>query len=88
MKLTDLPYAYTYHYRGGSFVEDREGAFQGVIVSVFSSEDKLLGQVTSANVLKDRGKTGFELPNAWQEHVFEVPLGNLPPGVQIRPHRQ
>ena len=83
MKPMDLPYAYTYHYRGGNFVEEREGAFVGVVVDVFSPEDKLIGQVASANVLKDRGKTAFELPNAWMEHSSEVP-----PEVQARPNRR
>ena len=83
MKPMDLPYAYTYHYRGGNFVEEREGAFVGVVVDVFSPEDRLIGQVASANVLKDRGKTVFELPNAWMEHSSEVP-----PEVQARPNRR
>lgn len=86
MKSTDLPFAYTYRFRGGNFVEDRDGAFMGAIISVFSPEDKLLGQVTSAPALKERGKTSFELPKSWEEHSFEVPAGMQPP-VFVRPRR-
>lgn len=69
MKTEELPYAsnYMYNYRSGSSYMVREGTFLGVVVSVFSSDDKLIGQVTSVNMLKDRGKTAFELPSTWQE---------------------
>lgn len=89
MKLTDLPFAYTYRYRGGNFVEDREGAFVGVVISVFSTEDKLLGQVSSATALKDKGKTAFELPKNWEDHVWDTMPQNNPGGTTgIRPRRR
>ncbi|MFZ4395310.1 MAG: hypothetical protein ACOYOU_06740 [Kiritimatiellia bacterium] len=69
MKTEELPYAsnYVYNNRSGSSHMIREGTFLGVVVSVFSSDDKMIGQVTSVNMLKERGKTAFELPIAWQE---------------------
>ena len=37
----------------------------GVIVSVFSAENKLLAQVTNTPLLKDRGKTSFQVSQFW-----------------------
>ena len=42
-----------------------------VIVSVFSAEDKLLAQVASSSAVKDRGRTTFDLPSAWLDHILE-----------------
>lgn len=68
MKPADLPYAYTVHFRNYSVSEDREGNFVGVVVSVFSADDKLLGQAMSNATLKDKGKAAFDLPPEWLEH--------------------
>ena len=87
MKPADLAFAYTYHYRGASTTEEREGAFLGVIVSVFSPDDKLLGQVTSANTLKDRGRSAFEVPAFWLERDDGAPM-NQPAGIPPRRFRQ
>jgi len=76
MKPAELPYASTSYrmFRGGDtvIVGGREGAFVGVVVSAFASDDKLLAQVTSFPTLKDKGRTTFEAPSQWQDHGIEV----------------
>ncbi|MEI6210051.1 MAG: hypothetical protein WCR06_00355 [bacterium] len=64
-KAIDLPSAALSRRRGKA--EDRESAFVAVVVSVFSSDDRLIGQVASTPALKDKGKTVFELPARWME---------------------
>lgn len=83
-KPMDLPYASSYRYRGGRYVEDRDGTGAGVIVSVFSPDDKLLAQVTSANPIKDKGKTAFDLPDTWMERVWRSQPEALPFAVKHR----
>lgn len=87
LKPAELPGGYSYRFRGGGFMEDRDGAFQGVVVSVFSLDDKLLGQVASASMLKDRARTAFELPPSWLDHVYDtMPVPNS--GGVTRPRRR
>ena len=66
MKPADLPFAVGHRYVGLDSISYREGFFVGVIVSVFSADDKLLAQVTSNTLgLKDRAKTTFGMPAPW-----------------------
>lgn len=78
-KPADLPSSSNYrsHVRNGSWTttEDREGGpFVGVVVTVFSAEDKLLAQSASSPSLRDKGKTAFERPSQWVNHVVEGPM--------------
>ena len=79
MKPAELPFSYVYHNKNGLSVEDREGVFVGAAVSVFSSDDKLLGQAVSNPPLKDHCKTAFAIPSAWVNHeVRGAPQQNSP----------
>ena len=75
MKPAELPVVNIVHIRGGNIFTDRDSPFCGVVVSVFTADDKLIGQVTSAPTLKDRGHTAFELPPEWTEHIVELVPG-------------
>ena len=84
LKPVDL--TYTVRYRGfGSFSEDRDGNLVGVVVSAFSADDKLLGQVMSNATLKEKGRTTFERPPDWVMHVYEssAPPDMRPPRFRI-----
>lgn len=82
MKPSDPLFPSVMRFRNGSFVQEREGSFLGVVVTVFSSDDKLLGQVSSSTAVKDHGRTTFELPDAWLEHLYDMPRFN--PGAHLR----
>ena len=84
MKPAELPYSYISRGRGlgaaernrngtAASAEDREPAFAGVVISVYATDDKLLGQVTSSTSLKERGKGAFQLPLPWMQRVRERP---------------
>ena len=82
MKPSDPLFPSVMRFRNGSLVQEREGSFLGVVVTVFSSDDKLLGQVSSSTSVKDHGRTTFELPDTWLEHLYDTPRFN--PGLHIR----
>jgi hypothetical protein len=86
-KPVDLPYSYVYRLRGFSIVEDREGAFCGVVVSVFGEGDKLLAQVASATRVKEQGRTAFEMPRQWTERERVVEYGPIGPDGRPRYRR-
>jgi hypothetical protein len=84
---TDRFSDYTVRHRNRFFVAEREGSFAGVVVSVFSSDDKLLVQVASANALKDQGRTAFELPAVWLEKIWNT-TSESQPDAPPRPYRE
>ena len=71
MQPVELPAIYTKHHKKDK-VEDRDDAFLGAVVSVFSPDEKLLAQVISVPLLKDRAKTVFELPDRWVRPTAEA----------------
>jgi len=71
MKPSDPIFPSSYHWKGANWVQNREGSFLGMVVSVFSADDKLLGQVCSSALLKDRGRTTFDLPDTWMDIPFD-----------------
>ena len=71
MKPSEPIFPSSYHWKGANWVQNREGTFLGMVVSVFSSDDKLLGQVCSSTLLKDRGRTTFDLPDTWMDIPYD-----------------
>jgi len=91
MKPADMPFNYTYHtFYGGSYTSDKKGAFAGVVVSVFSADDKLLAQNASVVTLKEFSKSAFELPPEWLD-TYTPPFsgsGSSLGSGEVRHHRR
>jgi hypothetical protein len=87
MKPAEMPFVYSFKaFNGETFPTNRKGAFSGVVVSIFSADDKLLAQNASMISLKDLSKSAFELPPEWLDTYN--PPSSSGPGGEFRHHHR